>query len=61
VTPRFGKKRAASEWITWQLRSLTPLLFSYRFRVGEYRVIFDLEGDDIVVLRVGHGRQIYRG
>ncbi len=35
-------------------------LGSYRFRVGDYRVIFDLEGDQIVVLRVGHRREIYR-
>ncbi len=35
-------------------------LGSYRFRVGDYRVIFDLEGDEIVVLRVGHRRGIYR-
>lgn len=35
-------------------------LGSYRFRVGDYRVIFDLEGDEIVVLRVGHRREIYR-
>jgi len=31
-----------------------PKLGSYRFRVGDYRVIFDIEGDDIVTLRVGH-------
>ena len=35
-------------------------LGTYRFRIGEYRVIFDIEGDDIVVLRVGHRREIYR-
>ena len=35
-------------------------LGSYRFRIGDYRVIFDLEGEDIVVLRVGHRREIYR-
>ncbi len=34
---------------------------SYRFRVGDYRIVFDLEGNDIVVLRVGHRREIYRG
>jgi mRNA interferase RelE/StbE len=33
---------------------------SYRFRIGEYRVVFDLEGEEIVVLRVGHRRDIYR-
>lgn len=35
-------------------------LGTYRFRVGNYRVIFDLEGDDLIILRVGHRRDIYR-
>ncbi|MBX9658216.1 MAG: type II toxin-antitoxin system RelE/ParE family toxin [Nitrospiraceae bacterium] len=35
-------------------------LGSYRFRIGDYRVIFDLEGVQIVVLRVGHRREIYK-
>ncbi len=34
---------------------------SYRFRVGDYWIVFDLEKRDIVVLRVGHRREIYRG
>ena len=34
---------------------------SYRLRVGDYRVVFDIEGKDIVILRVGHRREIYRG
>jgi len=37
-----------------------PRLGTYRFRVGEYRVIFDVEGSDIVILRVGHRKEIYR-
>ena len=35
-------------------------LGSYRFRIGDYRVVFDLEGEQIVVLRVGHRRDIYK-
>ncbi|MEQ1654062.1 MAG: type II toxin-antitoxin system RelE/ParE family toxin [Nitrospira sp.] len=35
-------------------------LGSYRFRIGDYRVVFDLEGVQIVVLRVGHRREIYK-
>jgi mRNA interferase RelE/StbE len=35
-------------------------LGSYRFRIGDYRVVFDLEGEEIVVLRVGHRRDIYK-
>ena len=33
---------------------------TYRFRTGDYRVIFDIEDKDIVILRVGHRRDIYR-
>jgi len=35
-------------------------LGNYRFRIGDYRVIFDLEEYDISVLRVGHRKEIYR-
>lgn len=35
-------------------------LGSYRFRVGDYRVIFDYEDDGITVLLVGHRRDIYK-
>ena len=37
-----------------------PILGEYRFRIGDYRVIFDIEGSEIVILRVGHRREIYR-
>jgi len=32
----------------------------YRFRVGEYRVIFDVRGNEIVILTIGHRRDIYK-
>ena len=34
---------------------------SYRFRIGNYRVIFDVEGNQIIILRVGHRKDIYKG
>jgi len=37
-----------------------PRIGTYRFRTGDYRVIFDIEDKDIVILRVGHRRDIYR-
>lgn len=37
-----------------------PTLGTYRFRIGEYRVIFDIEDNKIIVLRLGHRRDIYR-
>lgn len=33
---------------------------SYRFRVGDYRIVFDINGSRIIILRVGHRREIYR-
>lgn len=36
-------------------------LGNYRFRIGDYRVIFDrLSANSILVLKVGHRREIYR-
>jgi len=35
-------------------------LGDYRFRIGDYRVVFDMDGQRIVVLRVGHRREIYK-
>ena len=37
-----------------------PKIGTYRFRIGDYRIIFDIEGSDIVILRVGHRKEIYR-
>ena len=41
-------------------RLTDPKLGGYRFRIGDYRVIFDIEGNDIVVLRAGHRKEIYK-
>lgn len=35
-------------------------LGNYRFRVGNYRIIFDLIKNDIIILVIGHRRDIYR-
>ncbi len=50
--------------------ALDPLLHSrklssskigtYRLRVGNHRVVFDLTGRKIIILRVGHRRDTYR-
>jgi mRNA interferase RelE/StbE len=35
---------------------------SYRFRIGDYRVIFDIDNasNTIVILRIGHRKNIYK-
>ncbi|RJP62416.1 MAG: hypothetical protein C4539_18285 [Ignavibacteriales bacterium] len=37
-----------------------PVIGEYRFRIGDHRVIFDISGNNIIVLRIGHRKDIYR-
>lgn len=32
----------------------------YRFRVGDYRLVFDKEGDSLIILYIEHRRDVYR-
>ena len=40
-----------------RLTSFTP---EYRLRVGDYRVLFEVEGNRVIVYRVRHRRDVYR-
>ena len=33
---------------------------NYRFRIGNYRIVFDIDKQNIVILRVGHRKEIYK-
>lgn len=33
---------------------------SYRFRIGHYRVVFDVQGDDLEIISIKHRRDVYR-
>ena len=33
---------------------------NFRLRVGDYRVIFEIRGDELHVLEVGHRKNIYK-
>ena len=64
--------RVIQKWLKKALEKLreNPLRYAkklmdqklggYRFRVGNYRIIFDFEGSKIIILRVGHRKEIYR-
>jgi mRNA interferase RelE/StbE len=42
------------------VKKLTHFVLDYRLRVGEYRVLFEIEGKKIIVYRVVHRREAYR-
>lgn len=56
--------------LAYYLTVPNPLIFAdhlvnykigeYRFRVGDYRVIFDVKMAKILVLKIGHRREVYR-
>jgi mRNA interferase RelE/StbE len=62
VKERIGKTllRYEHDPLQYADKLTQPAIGSYRFRIGDYRVVFDLEGEEIVVLRVGHRREIYK-
>jgi mRNA interferase RelE/StbE len=31
-----------------------------KYRVGDYRVIYAILGDDVLVLRIGHRKEVYK-
>jgi mRNA interferase RelE/StbE len=62
VKKRIGKalERYSENPLKYASRLIDSKLGMYRFRIGDYRVIFDIEDDKIIVLRVGHRKDIYR-
>lgn len=62
VRKRIGKTllRYKEDPFKYAERLTDSNLGTYRFRIGDYRIIFDVEDSDIVVLRVGHRKEIYK-
>lgn len=62
VKQRIGKflKEYEEEPLRYASKLIDPTLGTYRFRIGDYRVIFDIKGEELILLRVGHRKDIYR-
>ena len=62
IKKRLGKVllRYKEEPLRYAEKLSDSKLGTYRFRIGDYRIIFDIEDNEIVVLRVGHRKEIYK-
>ena len=63
-------KRRLKKKLAWYVLHDDPLVFAdaltdselgqYRYRIGDYRLPFDVVGDTIRINRIGHRRDIYQ-
>ena len=62
IKSRVGKAliRYKEDPFQYAERLTDSTLGTYRFRVGDYRIIIDIEDTNIVILRVGHRKEIYK-
>ncbi|MCX5804378.1 MAG: type II toxin-antitoxin system RelE/ParE family toxin [Proteobacteria bacterium] len=49
-----------SDNLRGDVKRLTDSTPEYRLRVGDYRVLFEIEGRAIVIYRIRHRREAYR-
>jgi mRNA interferase RelE/StbE len=54
------KLEALTDNLAGDVKKLTDYTPELRLRVGDYRVLFEIDGSTIIVYRVVHRRQAYR-
>jgi mRNA interferase RelE/StbE len=55
-----GKIAALENDLSGDVKRLTSFTPEYRLRVGDYRVLFEIEGQRVIIYRVVHRREAYR-
>lgn len=62
VKKKIGKAivRFSQNPLKFARKITSPTAGKYRWRAGNYRIIFDLSGKRIEILRLGHRKDIYR-
>ena len=60
IAKRIMKKiNTLHQGLVGDIKRMTNFRPAYRLRVGDYRVLFDVEGKTIIVYRVRHRREAY--
>lgn len=55
-----GAMARLEEGLAGDVKRLTNYTPDYRLRVGEYRVLFEVEGDAVIIYRICPRREAYR-
>jgi mRNA interferase RelE/StbE len=56
ISVRLGELESG---LTGDIKRLTNFTPEYRLRIGNYRVLFEVEDDTVVVYRVMHRKHVY--
>ncbi len=56
----FDKIQELENNLAGDVKHLTDFYPEYRLRVGNYRILFEIEGNNVVVYRIRHRKDIYR-
>ena len=58
-TQVFRKIERLKSGLHGNIKHLRRADVAYRLRTGDYRILFDIEGDVIVIRRIGHRKNVY--
>ena len=56
----FARIEEMSKDLKGDVKRLTNFTPEYRLRVGDYRVLFEVEKETIIIYRIRHRREVYR-
>lgn len=56
----FEKIEQLQENLKGDVKKLTNFTPEYRLRVGQYRILFEIEQDVIIIYRILHRKDVYR-
>jgi mRNA interferase RelE/StbE len=55
-----GREERALLNLARDVKRLTNFTPEYRLRIGDYRVLFEIEEETIIIYRIRHRREAYR-
>ena len=60
VSKVIARLEALTDDMKGHVKKLTNSTPEYRMRAGNYRALFEVEGDRIIVYRIKHRKEVYR-
>ena len=54
------KDKRNEGWVKGDVKRLTSFTPEYRLRYGDWRVLFEVEEDRIIIYRIMHRKDVYR-